>query len=218
MEWRRLLVYRATVYKTTWTLRIGLLAIFLALAVSTRGWWVPALGWGLVSRSGPCKPDLIVVDNLEPSYLDFEKAAELEKIDGAKIVLVPVTAATPASNRPGLVSGGVAEVMIRAARLQSTVILPFREIEPYTLNAARQVAAFLKARSDIHSVLVVTEGFRSRRTQLVYSRVLGKIGVAVDTYPVWGTKRPETWAATWHGREEVFLQYLKLFYYKAVVF
>jgi hypothetical protein len=200
-----------------WKLRIGLLALFLIVAASTRGWWIPALGWGLVSDSGPCKPDLILVDNLEPDYLAFEKAAELERIDGARMVLVPVTADGRDSKKPGLVASGVADVMIRAARLQSTEILPFRQIEPLTLNTARQVAAFLKPRRDIRSVLVVTDGFRSRRTQMIYSSVFSKIGISTYTCPVWGTKHPDNWAATWHGRQEVLLQYLKLFYYEIIL-
>jgi hypothetical protein len=175
------------------------------------------MGWGLVTDSGPCKPDLILIDNLEPDYLLFEKAEELRKHDRAAMVLVPVVASGRDPEKPGLVPRGVAEVMIRVARLESTELLPFREIEPMTLNAARQVGEFLKSRPNIRSVLVVTDGFRSRRTQLVYSRVLGKSGVVVYTFPVWGTQRPENWATTWHGRQEVMLQYLKLLYYKILV-
>jgi hypothetical protein len=212
------LVYRTTVYRTTWKLRLGVVGLLVILGAATRAWWVPAIGWGLVTDSGPCKPDLIVVDNLDRDYLVFEKAGELKKIDGARVVLVPVKAYGDDSREPDLVPREIAKVMIRAARLQSPVLLPIREVEPITLHAALQVRRFVKSKPAIRSVLVVTDGFRSRRTQLIYSHVLGKMGVAVFTCPVWGAQRPENWASTWHGRQTVFLQYLKLSYYKIVVF
>lgn len=213
----RWLVYRTTVYKTTWKLRLGLVCFLLILAAATRAWWVPAIGWGLVMDSGPCKPDLIVVDNLDRDYLVFEKAGQLKNIDGARIVLVPVKASGQDPDKSGLVPREIAKVMIRAARIESTELLPIREIEPITLHAALQVGEFVKSKPAIRSVLVVTDGFRSSRTQLIYSHVLGKMGVAVFTCPVWGAQRPENWASTWHGRQTVFLQYLKLLYYKILV-
>jgi hypothetical protein len=97
-------------------------------------------------------------------------------------------------------------------------LLPIREIEPITLNAALQVGDFLQSYPNIRSVLVVTDGFRSRRTQMIYNHVLGKLGVEVHTCPVWGTKRPENWTATWHGIQTVVLQYLKLCYYAIFIF
>jgi hypothetical protein len=215
---RRHLVYRTATYRTTWKLRLGLLGSLLILVVFTRGSWVPAIGWGLVRDSGPCKPDLILIDNLEPDYLLFEKAEELRRIDGAGMVLVPVKASGEHPGKPDRVPGEVAGVMIRVSRLQSTEILPIAEIEPITLNAARQVGEFLRSKPGIRSVLVVTDGFRSRRTYLTYSHVLGKLGVVVYTFPVWGIERPENWATTWHGRQKVGLQYLKLLYYYIFVF
>lgn len=212
--WRRWAVYRTTTWKTTWKLRLGLTALLLVLALTTRGWWIPAVGRGLVSDSGPRKPDLIVVDNLVSDYLLFEKAAALRKLCGSRMVVVLVRSSDKDPDKPDVVAGEIAEVMIRQARLQPCRLLIFRQVEPFTLNVARVLGRFIETHPTIHSVLVVTEALRSRRTLLVYGGVLGKLGVAVGTYPVWAGRGPENWAATWHGRQEVLLQYLKLLYYE----
>jgi hypothetical protein len=217
-NWREWAIYRTTRYKTTWKLRLGLAALLVLLAVATRGGWIPAIARGLVAQPGPCRPDVIVVDNLVSDYMLFKKAGALGKLEGARMVLVPVRSSGKDPDKPDAVTGEIAAVMVRQARLQPCRFLPFREVEPFTLNVARQVGRFIRAHPDIHSVMVVTQALRSRRTRLVYGRVLGKLGVAVCTYPVWGTRRPEAWAATWHGRQEVVLQYLKLFYYELLLF
>ena len=217
-NWLRWAVCRTTVYKTTWKLRLGLAALLFALIVATRGWWVPAIGRGLVSEAGSCKPEAILVDNLVTDYSLFEKAGELRKPGDARMVLVPVRSSEKDPDKPDLLASEIAEVMIRRARLQPCRLLPFRAVEPFTLNVARQVGRFIQSHPDIHSVMVVTEALRSRRTLLVYGPVLGKLGVSACTYPVWGARRPEAWAATWHGRQDVLLQYLKLFYYRFLLF
>lgn len=210
-------LYRTTIYKTTWKLRLVVAALFFLIAVATRGWWLPAIGRGLVSEPGACKPDMIVVDNLVSDYTLFKEAGALEKLNGRAMVLVPVRSSDHDPGRPDPVTGEIVGVMIGQARLQSWRLLPFRLVEPFTLNVARQVGRFIEGHRNIHSVLVVTLALRSRRTRLVYGRVLGKLGVAVSTYPVWGSAGREAWAATWHGRQEVVLQYLKLMYYELLL-
>ncbi|MGC8490541.1 MAG: hypothetical protein ACP5SH_02275 [Syntrophobacteraceae bacterium] len=211
-------VYRTTTWKTTWKLRFLLSVLFLGLIFLARSWWIPAAGRGLVSGPGPGKPDLILVDNLVSDYGLFKKAAELMRGDGVKMVLVPVRSSNRDPDEPDRMAGEITQIMIRDARLPSCRLLPFRQAEPFTLHVARRVGRFLQSRREIHSVLIVTEGFRSRRTRLVYGRVLGKFGVKVCTYPVWGSRVPESWAKTWHGRQEVLLQYLKLLYYEFLLF
>ncbi len=217
-NWLRWAVYRTTVYKTTWKLRFVLAALLFLLLAVTRGWWIPAIGRGLVSEAGSCKPDAILVDNLVSDYSLFEKAGELRKPGDPRMVLVPVRSSDTDPDKPDPLAREIAEAMIRQARLQPCQLLPFRGVEPFTLNVALQVGRFIKSRPDIHSIMVVTEAFRSRRTLLVYGRVLGKLGVSGCTYPVWGARQPETWAATWHGRQDVLLQYLKLVYYESLLF
>ncbi len=211
-------VYRTTTWKTTWKLRLLLSALLLGLIFLARAWWIPAIGRGLVSEPGPGKPDLILVDNLVSDDRLFKKAGELLKGDGVKMVLVPVRCSNRDPDEPDRMAGEITRIMIRDARLPSCRLLPFRQAEPFTLHVARRVGRFIGSQRDIHSVLIVTEGFRSKRTRLVYGRVLGKFGVSVCTYPVWGSRGPESWAKTWHGRQEVLLQYLKLFYYEFLLF
>lgn len=217
-EWRGWAVYRTTTYKTTWKLRLMLAALLVLATFATRGWWIGAAGRGLVSEPGPCKPDVILVDNLVSDYKLFEKAGALMKLNSARMALVPVRSSDKDPGKPDLLAGEITQIMIRQARLPRCRLLPFRQVEPFTLSVARRVGRFVESHRDIHSVLIVTEALRSRRTMLVYGRVLGKLGVAACTYPVWEAGRPGGWAATWHGRQEVVLQYLKLIYYEFLLF
>ena len=106
--------------------------------------------------------------------------------------------------------------MARIARIGTIEIVPTREIEPITLNAARDVQQFLE-REHIRSVIVVTPLFRSRRSALVYAATLGNAGIAVRCEPVEGSRGVDTWARSWHGIQEVVEQWLKLHYYRLCV-
>ena len=66
--WGRQVVYRTTCYRTTWRFRLPAVALLPTLPIATRGWWVPALGWSLVSNSGIETPDLILIDNLDRNF------------------------------------------------------------------------------------------------------------------------------------------------------
>ncbi len=85
---------------------------------------------------------------------------------------------TRGTQEPNDVALGIAEVMARIARVGAIEIVPIREVEPITLNAARDVQRFLE-REHIRSVIVVTPLFRSRRSALVYGATLGRAGIAV---------------------------------------
>src|SRR5439155_10712211 len=117
-------------------------------------------------------------------YLLFERAAALEKAGVAPTTLVPVEA-SPDATVANPVSSGIAEVMARQARLRAWRMIPFRTIEPISLNAALQIRARLTA-DRITSVIVVAPGFRSRRSFLVYRATLGTAGIAVRCVPVFG--------------------------------
>jgi hypothetical protein len=68
--------------------------------------------------------------------------------------------------------------MARVARLQNAEILPIRIFEPISLNAAYQIRDFL-TKEHLRSVIVVTGGFRSKRSLLVYHTVLDPAGIKV---------------------------------------
>src|SRR5262245_23189261 len=133
-NWTRHLVYRTQHARTTWKLRLGILA-FLALAAwVTRGWWTVAVGRSLVCNPNGTPSDAILVENFDPDYLVFERASQLRRDKLAPRVLVP-TQAEAGNADISDVAVEVAEVMAKAARLGAFDIVPIRHVEPISLNA-----------------------------------------------------------------------------------
>jgi len=214
-NWRRHFFYTKESIRTTWTFRVATLVVILLTAVSTRGCWLPQIGRSLVCVEDIAPSDAILVENFDPNYLLFERAAALEKAKLAPRTLVPVVASRdPKVANP--VSMGVAELMARHARLEDWEAILISETEPITLNAAAQIRDHL-AGDHIKSLVVVTSGFRSRRSSLVYRAVLGDLGTQVHCAPVFGPTTPERWAETWHGIQQVVEEFLKLQYYRFYV-
>jgi hypothetical protein len=212
-NWTAYLVRRQECFRTTWTARLLLaLALLLILwLISTA--WVRRVGTNLVCEERRGAPaDVIVVENFDPNYLVFERAAELRTMGLAQRVLVPTRAASE-SERPNDVSTGTVELMARIARLSEPEILPIRFEEPISLNAAYQLRSILQ-KDGASSIIVVVPGFRSRRSVLVYGAVLEEAGVAVSCSPVFGLNTPANWTQTWHGIQEVLMEYGKLQYYR----
>jgi hypothetical protein len=213
--WRRHFFYSKESIRTTWKLRIGILVVLILVGALTRGFWVARIGRSLVCAQELAPSDVILIENFDPNYLLFERAAALEKAGLAPRALVPVQV-FPEFPTINPISQGVAEVMARQARLGAWGMIPIREFEPISLNAASQIRAYL-AREQVKSVTIVTTGFRSRRTLLIYRAVLSDGAVQVRCDPVFGPTTPERWTATWHGIEEVAEQFLKLQYYRFYV-
>jgi len=213
--WTRHLLYRAERLRTTWRLRLGLLALVAAVVWLTSGWWTTAVARSLVCDPGRAPSDAILLDNLDSDYLLFERANRLRRAGVASRVLVPVMT-DRGTGEPNDVAAGIAQVMARIARTGEIEIVPTREAEPITLNAARDVQGFLE-REHIGSVILVTPLFRSRRSALVYGATLGRAGVAVHCEPVQAARGVDTWTRTWHGVQEVVEQWLKLQYYRFYV-
>jgi hypothetical protein len=215
LPWSRHFFYRKESIRTTWKCRLALLLLIMLLVSVTRGFWMLKIGQSLVCAEEIRPSDVILVENLDPDYLVFERAAALHKMGLAARVLVP----TAASRDPEIanpVSQGIAELMARVARLQNAEILPIRIFEPISLNAAYQIRDFL-TKEHLRSVIVVTNGFRSKRSLLVYHAVLDPAGIKVGCMPVFGQKTLKNWTETWHGIEGVTEQFLKLQYYRFYV-
>ena len=177
---------------------------------------VPHLGEDLVCAQPIGPSDAILVENFDPTYLVFERAAELRDAGLAPRVFVPASAArNPAE--PDDVSLGILEVMARVARLRDPIVIPVRLVEPISLNAAYQIRAAL-VKAHVRSVIVVAPGFRSRRSALVYGTVFAEAGIKTSCEPVFGPNTPENWMRSWHGIEDVAEQYVKLQYYRLYVF
>jgi hypothetical protein len=212
---RRHFFYKTESVKTTWKLRLAALALAILTGVLTRGFWAPQIARSLVCVEDLTPSDVLLVENFTPNYLLFERAAALESARIAPRTLVPVEA----SHDPklaGLVSWGIAELMARQARLSDWEIVVIKETEPISLNAAGQIRDRL-ARDQITSLTVVTSGFRSRRSFLVYRAVLANAGTQVRCAPVFGRATPERWTETWHGIQQVTEEFLKLQYYRFYV-
>jgi hypothetical protein len=158
--------------------------------------------------------DAIVVENLEPDYLLFERARALHETGLASEVLVLTNASSDGNE--SLLSKEIAELMARTAHLDDLQTVPVRQLEPISLNATLQLRDFLVSHN-VRSVLLVTPGFRSERSSLVYRAVMGRADISFSCDPVFGHSNPSTWAQTWHGIQEVVEQSLKLLYYRLCV-
>lgn len=213
--WRRHLFYRKESIRTTWKLRISILLLGGLLIWASRPVWTAHIAESLVCTEDIAPSDALVLENFDPAYLVFERAAALHRAGVASRLLVPVRASRD-PERPNTVSLGIAEVMARVARLPDIEAIPVQEIEPIRLNAAKQILTFL-TQEHLDSVVVVTSGFESRRSSLVFDAVLTPAGIASGCAPVFGTKTPANWTDTLHGIQEVGLEFLKLQYYRFFV-
>jgi hypothetical protein len=204
-----------TVGLPTWRGAMALLAaglLFLGLAFTCRSAWLPLIAGQLVYE-GPVAPaDALVVENYGHDYLAFERAAELMHEGYAHRVFVPVFIFRN-PDRPGLVSGGFAEVMIRVAGLENVQLVPVQEREPITLSVARQVAETL-VREKVRSVIVVSPFLRSARSCRVYRQVLEPKGIEVCCQASSGNRSASNWWHSLHGIQEVGLELVKYWYYR----
>jgi hypothetical protein len=214
LGWQRYFFYRKESFRTTWKLRLSVLLIVSVVVFLTRGFWTVKIAKSLVCEEQIPASDALLLENFDPDYLVFERAAALQKSGTAGKVFVPTPAAD--SGGPNAVSAGLLEVMARIAWLQKFEIIPIREIEPISLNAANQIRDFLKAQ-DVKSVIVVTPAFRSQRSSLVYSAAFTPAGIRVSCVPVFGVQTAANWTKTWHGIQDVALQFVKLQYYRFYV-
>jgi hypothetical protein len=196
-----------------WRIVLAILGVLLVVALTSR-WWLAGIGRSLVcTEDVVARSDAILIENFEPYYILFERAAALEKAGLASMTFVPVETMP---DGPNPVSTGFVAVMARQARLRSWDVVPIRFTEPISLNAAVQLRTRLTAER-INSLIVIAPGFRSRRSALVYRTVLGAAGMKIHCVPVFGRTSPETWTRTWHGIQDVIEEFFKLQYYRFYV-
>ena len=214
--WTRHLVHRSERLRTTWKLRLAVLALVGGLTWATAGWWTIGLARSLACQANKTPSDAIVVENFEvDNYLVFERAGELRRAGLASRIMVPVMA-DAGSGEPNAVALATANVVAGFARTGGFDVVPIREIEPISLNAARAVQRVAE-RDGLRSVIIVSPFFRSQRSALVYGATLGAAHIAVTCEPVEGMPGVQTWTATWHGIQNVAEQWLKLQYYRLFV-
>jgi uncharacterized SAM-binding protein YcdF (DUF218 family) len=213
-QWQRHLIYRKECFRTTWVLRITTAIAIVLVVWFTRSWWTNAIADRLACTEGVQAADAILIDNLDQSYLLYERAESLRAAGFASRVLVPMLHMPQANS--STIDEGIVALMIRTARIDDAEIFPIDQVEPVLLNAALQVREVLE-RKGIRSVLVITSGFRGARSLLVYQAALAPAGVAVSCVPVFGSTTPKTWPESLHGIQEVVLQSAKLGYYRFYV-
>lgn len=212
--WTRHLVYRAEISRTTWKLRVGLMVFVLFVLRLTSGWWT-AIARSFICDASVAPSEAILVETFDFDYLLFERAADLRRAGLAARVLVPL-ATDSATREPNAVAVALTESMAKLSRAGTVEIVPVHEVEPITLNATRDVRRFVE-QEHIHSLIVVTSLFRSRRSALVYAATLGRAGIEVQYQPVGRSGDGNGWARSWHGIQNVLEQWLKLQYYKLCV-
>jgi len=182
----------------------------------TSGWWTVAIARSLVCESDPAPSDAILIENFDADYLSFERATRLRQTGLASRVLVPIKFDIETS-QPNMVSIGTANLMATIAHLDGFEIVPTRDVEPISLNTARDIQRFMQ-REHIRSVVVVTPYFRSRRSALVYDATLGRAGIRVTCVPVnRGDQSVAVWIQSLHGIQDVAEQWVKLQYYRLYV-
>jgi len=199
--------------------RLGLLvctlcALAALAAAGGRQFWLRHVGSDLVCSQDLAPVDALVIENFDPNYLLFERAEALYRGGYAHRVFVPTEANSDST--PSVVAIGFNDVMARVARLPPPEVIPIQEIEPIELNTALAVRQRLTA-EHIRSIMLVTPGLRSRRSNLVYQAVVAPAGIRVLCMPVFGRTTADSWAHTWHGVQEVALQTIKLEYYRLLV-
>ena len=214
-QWMRHIFHRSVRTRTTWKFRFGLVALLLLMAWSTRGWWSVAIAESVICDANAAPSDAILVENFDVDYLTFETAARLRKAGVARRVLVPV-AADGDPLQPKGVQLGVTELLADLAHLGSIEVVPIREVEPISLNAAGDILRFIE-QAQIRSVVVVSPLFRSRRSEMVYAATLGSAGITVRCEPVQHLQNPHTWTSSLHGIQNVAEQWAKLQYYRLYV-
>lgn len=210
--WRRHVFYRTEHTRTTWRFRIGSIALLGLLVWATSGWWAAAIARSLICDRSVAPSDAILVENFDPEYLLFERARQLRNAGLAPRVLVPVVK-SDAGGDADVVARSITELMVHLSRVGPVELIPVREVEPISLNAAHDVLRFAQ-RENIRSVIVVSPLFRSRRSALVYGATLGQAGVTIRCDVVEGARDPATWTDTWHGIQNAAEQWLKLQYYR----
>lgn len=194
---------------------MALMAFTAATVWLTHGWWAAAIGRSLVCEPSLAAGEAIVIENFGTQYLLFERARDLRRAGLAHRVLIP-TPVDLRTSRLNEVSKGFTEVMARISHLGNYELIPTREVEPISLNVARDVLRYLQ-RERIKSILVVSPLFRSNRSARIYSATLGQAGISVHCVPARQVYDLDTWVRTWHGIQEVAEQWLKLQYYRVAI-
>jgi hypothetical protein len=213
--WRSHFFYRKEVLKTTWRFRLFLVLVIAAIVVLPHRFWASQISSSLLCKPNAAASDALLLENFDLSYPVFVRAAALYKAGVAPRVLIPTLFS---AEEPDITASSmrITTLVAQMAELETFDLIPVRETEPITLNAAKQIRDFL-IKEKIKSVVVVAPGFRTRRSEIVYGAELAAHGIRVGCAPVFAGVRPDNWTSTWHGMQQVLEQFFKLQYYRFYV-
>src|SRR5436190_3144055 len=212
-SWARWFVTKKEVVKTTWAFKAALTIALVLVVYLTGPLWAHAVAESLVCGQTEHRErvDAILIDDFESDYLLFERARHLQESGLSSRVIAPVNVLADGSISP--VGQEFVDVLARQARVRNVNTVPVGEGEPISLNAALRIRAFA-TENGIRSMMVVTPAFRSARSMMIYRAVLQPVGISADCAPVFGRRRQDNWTRTWHGIQDVALQFVKLQYYR----
>jgi len=132
------LIYRSEHLSTTWKLRLGVMTILAINLWVSHGWGAVAVAESLVCDRSVVPSDAILGATFRSRL--GRKARNLRTSGIAERVLVPLATDRP---QPATVALGVADLMARLSRLGALEIVPVGEVEPISLNAARDIRDFM---------------------------------------------------------------------------
>jgi hypothetical protein len=215
-RWARYFVTRREVTKTTWAFKATAIVALVLLFFLTEPVWARAVGESLVCTQGGHveRTDAILIDDFDRDYLLFERARHFQEAGLSSTVIAPVNLVADGSVSP--VSEAMVDVLARLARVKHLRMVPVTIVEPISLNAAFDIRHFVE-QNGIKSLMVVTPAFRSGRSMMIYRAVLEPVGVSAHCAPVFDGRTPANWTRTWHGIQDVALQFVKLQYYRFYV-
>jgi hypothetical protein len=186
----------------------------IVVAALFRSSLLVAFGRTLVCKDERPPASNVVLDAIDNDFGLFRRGAELERAGLVSRVFVPVAISEEQDAATAAQEG--AAVSARVAGLSRWQIIPVVIQEPISINAAYRVRDVLLGEG-VASVTLVSNGFRSRRSEMIYRSVLEERSISTRCMPVFGTVNPLTWTQTWHGIQDVGLQFLKLQYYRFCV-
>lgn len=212
------LLYRKQVLKTTWKLRVFLLFLLIVFVLATGRFWLLLMSESLVHEDQMAPSDVILVESWENPFLaGLSHAATLQHdgYAGHAIVIRLI----PRNNE--LISSDATEriwqLYCMSAGLRNPEVVAVNQVEPITLNMARQIGKLLMG-SPIRSVTLISPLFHSKRSLLSYREILEPLGISVRCTPISGAIDRYYWWKTNHDMLMVIEEFLKLQYYRIFLF
>ena len=188
---------------------LPLLLIFLIVCVGivlTRSLWLPVLGWALVRNDGPAKADLALVLGGDPWGVRIAKAGELARQGFVPAVLV--------SGPPGYYDEHECDPEIDWAVRHGYPRSYFVPI-PNNARSTEQEAEILLPefrRRNVHSILIVTTDYHSRRALRIFRAVQHRLGTTIEMRVIPCDDRefhPGSWWQSRQGQKITFMEWSK---------